>query len=225
MDILYPIGDGSKYKDWELRFSLRSVEKHLKGFNRVFIVGRKPHWLNTNEVVYIRKEDTGRKHESIYLKIMASVSAGISDPFQFWNDDHFLLQDLNVEDLPYYYDNTIEYWAGKAQGKYKASCLNTKPGKYFDVHTPIIYTHEGLKEAFKDIDWKKDPLIKSTFAHWLGVEGEEINDIKIQGNFKADQIKAIIHKKMFFSIGPYALYHEMRKVLDELYPNKSKYEL
>lgn len=226
MDIMYPLGNGSRYNDDELRYSLRSVEKHLKGYDRVFIVGRLPHWVRKESVVHIPKDDVGRKHESIYLKIMAAIDAGISEVFQFWNDDHFLLQDLNAYAILDYYDNTIDYWAKKSTGKYRRSCEATRPGKYFDVHTPILYSCDHFRYVFDGIDWSSgDPLIKSTYANAkCGVFAEEISDLKINGEYTAEQIKAMIHGRMFFSIGNYSLYPAMRQVLNELYPNKSKYE-
>jgi hypothetical protein len=225
MDIMYPLGNGSKYNDDELRYSLRSVEKHLKGYDRVFIVGRLPGWLKKETVVHIKVDDVGRKHESIYLKILAAIDAGISPVFQFWNDDHFLLQDLEASELPYFYDNTVEYWANKSTGRYKASCEATWRGLYFDVHTPINYTAKDFISAFWLIDWSDgDPLIKSTYGNACFVHGRPISDLKINGTYTVEQIKAMIHGRMFFSIGNYSLYPEMRKVLNELYPNKSKYE-
>ena len=40
MDVVYILGKGSVWKDNEIRYSLRSIEKHLTGFDRVFIVGQ-----------------------------------------------------------------------------------------------------------------------------------------------------------------------------------------
>ena len=42
MDVLYYIGAGSMRQNIELRLSLRSLEKHGKNIDRVFLVGNKP---------------------------------------------------------------------------------------------------------------------------------------------------------------------------------------
>jgi hypothetical protein len=55
MDLVYVLGSGSRWGDNELRYSLRSVEKHLKGYNNVYLVGDKPDWVRN--VTHIPKQD------------------------------------------------------------------------------------------------------------------------------------------------------------------------
>ena len=44
MDIVYILGNGSKFNNEEIRYSLRSLEKFVN-FDRVFIVGECPKFL------------------------------------------------------------------------------------------------------------------------------------------------------------------------------------
>ena len=45
MTVVYVLGTGSKWKNYELLYSLRSIEKNLKGFTDVVIVGELPSWI------------------------------------------------------------------------------------------------------------------------------------------------------------------------------------
>ena len=42
----------SRYGDLELRYCMRSIERHLKGVGEVFLLGKAPAWLQN--VVYSR---------------------------------------------------------------------------------------------------------------------------------------------------------------------------
>ncbi len=102
IDILYPIGKGSVMNNDELRYSLRSVEKHLKNFRNVYIIGQKPDFLK--DVVHIPHEDIDRSKETnIYKKILRGCQdETISDQFLFMNDDHFFLEDIDAPTFPFF---------------------------------------------------------------------------------------------------------------------------
>ncbi len=47
MDIVIALGTGSRWMDNELRYALRSIEKHLKGHTgRILLIGQRPKWVN-----------------------------------------------------------------------------------------------------------------------------------------------------------------------------------
>lgn len=45
IDLVYILGSGSQWRNNELRFSLRSVQKNLKGYRNIYIVGENPGFL------------------------------------------------------------------------------------------------------------------------------------------------------------------------------------
>lgn len=133
IDILIPLGKGSRHDNFELRMCLRSIEKHLKGVSNIFIVGEKPGWVQN--VVHIPQRDNPNnwmRAHNIYSKIMAACSyfddlkfhyqsledferneitaslICISDNFLFMNDDHYLLTDYEASEFPYYHRGVID---------------------------------------------------------------------------------------------------------------------
>lgn len=231
MDVVIPLGTGSKWRDNELRYALRSIEKHLKGYRDIYIVGECLKWLS--EAIHIPAKDTfGRKEYSIFSKIMKAVDdPRVSDDFVFWNDDIFLIKDLHVNDFKFWYEGTLWEKHEKSHGHYKAAIgnlvgyCNELSAPYMDIHTPIIYGKDKMK-LLNNMDWTKEYVIKSLYViHAFGQnEFEKMPDLKINKHLPYDEIQAKLAGRTFFSIGAYGVCPGMTRTLNELFPTKSKYE-
>ena len=57
-DVVYPIGQGSSWKNNELRFSLRSIEKYGINVGKLFIVGELPDFLLGEDIIYTYRQMT-----------------------------------------------------------------------------------------------------------------------------------------------------------------------
>jgi len=241
--IVIPLGTGSRWNDTELRFCLRSVEKHLTGYGEVFIVGEKPPWLRN--VVHIPCPDYGDKiydkERNIYCKILAACADDrVTEDFLFMNDDHFLLQDYNAELFPNYFDgflkdfktitlyrrsvsNTIEHF-----NKYALAWLPNFEPLYCDVHCPILYNKQSWKGLQRLLDMSKPfgYCLKTIYGMYELVDEEWIqqSDLKINEVYPASKIRDMIYERPWFSIGDRAREGGLLKVLQELYPHKSQYE-
>jgi hypothetical protein len=190
MDIVYTLGAGSKYKNHELRFSLRSVEKFLTGYGKVWIVGECPDWVrNAN---HIPAADSGKNSDhNIMLKITAACNhPDVSEDFLFFNDDHFLLSPFDAPEFPYYCHGTLTaYVKNRGLDGYGRRANNTLqsltkrglPSQYFDVHTPIRYNKKAFLETVTGQNWDKTEgfIIKSLYTNALNIEGIEMKDGKL----------------------------------------------
>lgn len=232
MDIVYILGTGSLWYNNELRFSLRSVEKHLKGEKRVFIVGYKPDWIQN--VIHIPAEDKFRheKEKNIFHKIsVACQDERISDDFIFFNDDHFLLKDLT--EIPYYHREGLEEFVKGRATTYKISANNTlnvlkakgKPTLNYDVHAPIVYNKSKFLEL-REYNWniRYGMIVKSLYCNHHGVEGEFLTDCKIQEAMTIENLEARIKDRPVFSIGDRAICQTFNRFMEGLYPEKSIFE-
>ena len=239
ISVIYPLGTGSKWQNNELRYSLRSLSK-ISGIGDVFIVGEKPDWLRN--IIHIpRKDIPFRKEYSIYTKIMAAVNDDrVSNCFLFMNDDHFCLQDMDVTEVDNYASGTLEDEYNRRHGHYKAACKNTLEFleiidlldrvipincPYCDVHTPILYW-KGFWNGIDKLNChKQEYVLKSLYAGFAGVQTVEITDLKINKPMPYREILAKLVGRKFFSIGDYGVCPDMKRVMSELYPKKSKYEV
>ncbi len=226
LDVVIPLGKGSKYNNIELKFCLRAMEKHLSGFRNVWIVGQLPDFLKN--VYHIPYED---KHLIPDRNIMEKLAAAcqhedITDSWLMFNDDIFLLQDYEASTFPYYYDNTIEkYFKRRGNDGYGKRANNTLkylrsqklPDKYFDVHTPIVYNKKIFLENIVPLPWYQEGfIIKSLYANMLKIKGEEMFDTKLNRPPRKDA--------KIFSTFP-GVHSLVFKYLEEKFPTKSKYEI
>lgn len=238
MDIVIPLSHNTKNNLIELKYALRSAEKHLKGFGEVFIVGPKIYALKGLKHIYATDERQSKtKEKNIFNKIMlACKNEGVSEDFCFMNDDHFLLQDFEIENLPFYHKGSLQTTMDNNKGDYRKSLNHSK--KYllskerqildFDTHFPIVYNKKKFIDTFvcNDIDFDRPfgYVIKSIYANMNYIEGEFGGDCKIQRAMNYEEIKSKIKDKKFFSTSDGSINPDMVRFLDELYPVPSRFE-
>lgn len=227
IDIVYPLGNGSRFHNNEIRFSLRSIEKHLKNFRNVYVVGA--HHPELQNVIFIPYPDhTTISDTNIMRKIARACEIpDLSENFLMVHDDHYLLSDFDAATFPYFYHRTIlEFLKIREPDPYHHRVANTLeyleakglPTKFFDIHTPILFN----KTHFKDIvtngpDWTPPNMyvLKSIYANTLRIEGEVLPDQK------GDEPPPP-HAKIF-STSP-RVKGTVQRFLLESFPLKSKYE-
>lgn len=236
VDIVIPLGVGSKNDNLELRMCLRGVEKHLVNVRNVLIIGERPDWIKS--VIWKSRKDersSRYKERNIYCKIkLACINEEVSDNFLFMNDDHFLLENFNAVTFPYHYKCKLSDTMQKNMGHYRKTMNHTRKHLLskgieeldFDTHCPIIYNKELFLRTFEEIDWSREYGygIKSLYSGLNGIKGQQYSDCKIQKKMSKEEILTTIKDRQYFSIGDGGFNEEMKEVLLELYPQKSKYE-
>lgn len=231
MDVVYVLGNGSRWKNNELKYSLRSIEKYLK-FGKVFIVGEKPDWIK--DIIHIPATDPHRanKERNIYEKILLACNDDrISNNFFFFNDDHFLLK--KVDRLEAHHREPLEEFTWGRYTMYKHSANNTISHLKrrslstfnYDIHCPIVYNKEKFKAM--DYNWnvRYGYLIKSLYGNTHQLQGRIMEDCKIQTTLTIHQLKDRVKDRWVFSIGDGAICKDLVKFMDELYPEKSRFEI
>lgn len=233
--IVIPLGTGSRWSNTELKFALRSVEKHLTGYDDIFIIGEKPEWLqNVIHIPATDIEQTWAKERNIFDKIMlACEDPRVSDDFLFMNDDHFLLEDYVAGEFPYYYEGQLS--EKMTITDYKKTINNTRSffrkrdPHYADIHCPILYNKAKFKVCVGYPDWGL-PFgysIKTIYCEFLYNQFEELTpcpDLKINQPLPYADIINLIAGRPWFSIGDAARQGDMLQVFEDLYSVKSKYE-
>jgi hypothetical protein len=210
----------------ELKYALRSIEKYLTGFTNLIIIGRPPEWYTGGR--YISENFIGRKQYSIYHKILLACGwSNVTDNFIMWNDDHFLLQPLQVSDIKYWNNGWLanEYARGLSSryGEAVKRTLDFIPDALnYDIHTPIIYNKAKFRTLFSGKE--NEICIKSYYCNALQLDGEFMEDCKIDQLLSKEGIYNHISGKMFFSTSSNAIREPMKLVLEELYPVKSRWE-
>jgi hypothetical protein len=151
-----------------------------------------------------------------------------TEDFIFWNDDHFLIKDLRVDQFRYWYDGLCSQWAEKATGLYKRAITNTAklPGcndLYTDIHVPIVYNAKEFGKLL-DLDWKQEYVIKSAYTRNMEGGFEYMADFKLSNQYNLSTWQGKLVGKTFFSIGAYTVNNDFKVLMHKLYPDKSIYE-
>jgi hypothetical protein len=224
----------------ELRYSLRSLERHVAGVGRVFVVGCRAKW-RWREVEHVPAADPYPIPDAniIHKMQLACGLTKISNPFLFVNDDHFFTRDCRAGDWPYFYQGELSA-AGKGpkygrRAEYTRRELQRRglPVLNFDVHAPILINKAAFLAALAGWEWAKNPgvLMKSVYGNtlWGNLILEDIEpfeDLKLRARTSgtAGEWVERLRLRPCWSSGPH-VNRLVREILSELYPGPSRYEV
>lgn len=216
MIVVYPLTLQNDYI--ELLFSLRSLDKYLKKPFEVVIVGDLlPGWINN--VTQIELPDVKGQHlYSVRRKVIAALN--YADEVFYMNDDIYLLQNADAN-FPYYSSGLLDN-KGESGAKPLVNQLRAfkKPTRYFG-HYPCIYRKDYTEIVNR---FTNDCITKSAYCNFIEADTVEISDCKLITSKKPGYIREFIKDKPCFSTGMYSI-KDALPVLNELFPEKSKFEI
>lgn len=230
MDLLYILGKGSKWENNELRYSLRSIEKHLSGVGSVYLIGEKPEWIKNVHHIPFEDKKAVCKQSNIMRKIYEGTKqSGLSSDFIFMNDDHYLLQNFDVSEMKFWYDGLMSEKFKRCNYVKYANCIGhvideVGDGNYFDVHTPIVYNRTLFRDVMDRFDWSMENtyVIKSLYCNWLGIPGEYLKDNKTDFHEWKAGVKHNEDKLWYSS--PEVAGSGVQNYLAKTFPEKSGFE-
>jgi hypothetical protein len=242
IDVVYVIGNGSRWKDNELRFSLRSITKNLSNIGKIFIVGECPDYLKN--IIHIPAGDIFdpaiNADGNIITKVLAACEdKRLSETFLFINDDHLVIKPVNIAGVPPFHKGSMEtfpdeywnlnYWRKRLQMTKDVLLTKQLPCFHFDCHTPILMNKEKFKTIVAGFDYKTGTglTMKSIYGNSVyGTDGILLTDQKktIFKYYKLQDVKERILPAQFLSFNDQGLNDSLKWWLIEQFPNKCKYE-
>lgn len=235
VDFVIPLGKSKT--DWlDLRYCLRALEKFGKGLGNLYIIGEKPSWIKNVTHHYVSDNPKQEwKERNIYLKTkFACELTDVSENFFFCNDDHVLLQEVDIENYPYYSKGTCYGSMLKNKSHYRATMNHTR--KWLeanghedfnaDGHCPIIFNKKEFLETFTDEMWEV-PFgygMKTIYCAKNNKPMEFMKDCKFHARLTKEDVKLYSQDRHVISFSDGALKTGISQYLEELLPNKSIYE-
>jgi len=241
IDVVYPVGIGSIWKDNEMRYSLRSLEKNLIGLRNVFIVGHLPQFIQ--RVIHIPAADIYRENKdaNLIMKIlMACDHPSLSENFVRLSDDQLVLKPICeecfenwwYEDLKDRHFGRLNNWGKRLKNTYNLLKQQGLPTKNYDSHIPMIYNKKSFVDIMNRYPWNKDG----------SGEGFTINTLYFNNIYKGERVKEGIRfnvetpldkatlqrgfeKNMFLGYDERGRNNELEEVIQEAFLQKSKYEI
>lgn len=240
IDVVYILGHGSVWNNNELRFSLRSVQKNLKNYRKIFIIGENPEWLKG--VTHVACEDpfTNNTDGNIITKVLkACEQQGLSDNFLFMNDDYLVMNPVDATKIPAYHKGDMatfdaayfekNFWRGKL---YRTFNLLKKKGFstwHFDGHVPIIMNKKLFPEIMSKFDYAKDIgyCMKSLYANVAYDKHSELDSTvkkMLSRPYTIKDMEELFTTCTFVSIKDSGLTLDFKKWIFSKFPAVSKFE-
>ena len=238
IDVVYPLGRGSKWQDNELRYSLRSLVQHFPDLGRVFVVGEKPAWLT--KVVHIPHPDRHKhnKDANIIEKVLAACAAGISEKFVFMSDDQLFLRPVRFSEMtPLHLGDLAgrnkNYWKGKWKQHLKNTVERLRSlalsTLHFDSHCPTPIERDKFVAAASAHPFREVPFtINTLYVNAAKIPGRPRGDRKItlESPIKEpEKIREMLNgPALYLGFNDGGLTPALKTVLAERFPDKSPYE-
>lgn len=233
MDVVYILGNGSQWYNYEIKYSVRSIVKHHRN-PKVFIIGEKPDFFNYSRIIHFAFSDKSHTQKNIWDKVyFACHQKEIGDDFLFTNDDHFILDDFS--DYPYYYQGSLNkqdwfrcmhanpYYNIVSRTYHILNALNM-PILFYDIHTPMMinkYKFIACYNYFKNyLESFPGLVMKSVYCNFNNIKGVSLDDLKIKSRLDYGSLKKAINNRVVFSISDRCCSAALLKLLNELYPQK-----
>lgn len=213
----------------ELKYTLRSITKHVTGLQRLIVIGDKPDWYTGEHIPHqVYTNQAWKKRDMLEKTLLSPV-----EEFYRFSDDYYLMEDFTG--CPYYSNGTLyELYNRYTEGNlYRSIVHNTKgligaSASSFDVHAPILMQKEVLKEMHSRYDWKVEYgyLIRSLYGFMVKAGPIPYEDLIIRrGDIPIEQLRSSIKDRDCFSVGEYGFVGNVLTLLEELYPEHSEWEL
>jgi len=237
VDIIIPLGGGSKSNNDELRLLLRSLEKYGRGIRDVIVVtSLPPDWLQNVRIVPQGDLLVQNKDGNIIKKILTALTREDVTPEFVWSsDDCVLLEEFDFESMPPIFNGRCKtdfpedgsIWQRRVRRTFEfLEAQGTALTHNYESHCPHRYPTRKLLRTMRNIDYQ-DGIgysINTLFSGLLGITGGFNQKLfKITCETEADGKDAKL-SKMLCGYNDRAFLGGLRARLFKLFPEKSKYE-
>jgi hypothetical protein len=242
IDIVIPLGSGSKHRNAELRFALRSIERFALGVRRVVVLGVDPGFLS-DDVWHVPCDDVeGNKEYRIAAKFLWAFEnvPGLSPVVAMWNDDYVLTREVDVRELKLEHRGSLADAAARHHNQRYSAALALTASElrrenldiyHYDIHRPVLYDGKFFISLLPW--WIKSGrsgcgmVVKSVYGNnWLAGRdpGEQVRDCKLTGFRSAARVRRRIRHRWVFSYSDRALERGLYEWLRGEFPRKSVFE-
>ena len=246
VDIIIPLSNGSSVNNAEIRILLRSIEKHLKGYGRIFIVTHyAPDWLDTSKVTLVDVDDVynQNKDANLHKKILGVIEKYNVSDFVFCADDNVFMQDIQARAIPIlmnakpradFFKDDLSKWQTRVKHTFEfGDAKGVKLEHHFEVHCPQLFQGKLLAEKMKDVDYVSQPgltiyttwrIVTSTCKTSLFQNDHKLTLENECAERLAEMTDQELQGKLFLGYNDGAITGGIIERLKRIFPNKSSFE-
>lgn len=234
LDLVYVLGTGSRWRNNEIRYSLRSVERHLP-HARVFVVGYLPKFMRN--VIHLDCSDPtqNKLQNSIHKTLRAASDPRVGERFVLMNDDFFFLKP--VKKMMVFHRGTMSETIARhptKAGYYYDAMRRTRQmlvdsgirnPKDYAVHFPMVLEKSKVREVARKFDYRSQGfLFRTAYANLNGMGGYFRNDVKPKT--MADlALRKFRDIELLSSSDAMAVQPSFHAWLERKFPEPSRYEI
>lgn len=241
IDLVYVLGTGSKWKDNEIRFSLRSVEKYLKGYRNIYVVGECPSFLQN--VIHIPATDefdpAVNADGNMILKLLkACALPDLSDDFVFMNDDFVFLKPVVASEIKWMHKGDMkdrpdsfwkeQFYRHRLRRTYEVLRDLGETTLQYDYHAPMLMNKHSFREVMERFDFSEGIglTFRSLYGNVMKLPAEHLTDQKrtVYRNYKLTELREYLEPATFLGYNDYGLTKSLIYYLAESFPECSKFE-
>jgi len=234
IDVLYIVGNGSLYRNEELRYSLRSLDKFGKNVGRVFIAGECPDFVDQTKITFLPELDIGCPVINHWWKVDQTFrKTDIGDRALLMYDDIFFCRPVDCANYPWRWRGELPW--DRQTGEYRRSLYNARtwlmsnnyPGLNYELHQPCIYEKDKFLSMAKDFEELKlsdvGMVPRSVYANrFVNGKAEYMKDLKIRAWVK--DLDELIKDRDCFSIADNCFQGPVEDWLKKNLQEKSRWE-
>lgn len=267
IDVVIPLGRGSRHGDAELRYCLRSIDKFLDGLGRVWIVGEKPGWLIADscqptaespappaprpappELIHLPVQDVcpiadvAILHKLVAACIDTPGRPRLSERFVFFSDDQVLLRPVGWSQLgPYHFGDLahLTRWEGGWWQRMRHTrdwlAARGKTTLHGDTHAPLPMLRDEVLRVSRETDWRTPPglCVGTLYLNWTqqspipnSQSPRPLGERKatIAAKLSTAEIRRRVAGRWFLCHADAGFTPELRGLLDEIFPEKCRWE-
>jgi hypothetical protein len=240
IDVVYVLGKGSNWRNNEIRFSLRALEKNLQGIRKVWIVGEMPEFVkNVTHIQYPDELGINNADGNIIRKVLrVCQEETLTENFLFINDDHLIMKPMVASEIPpyhkmdmatlkdaYFQDNS---WRGRLFRTKNMLLKKGYPVFHFDCHVPMVFNKKLFPEVINKFDYARDTgyTMKSLYGNVIHPDGPELKGQKVVifKPYVLPDIKDKVRGRAFVAFNDDGLKIPLKQWLYTQFPGPSKYE-
>ena len=236
----------------ELKFALRSIEKNFQHDNyRIIVVGDRPDWLiNVEHLQFARiPEQKNRNFSDQLLKLYAALTGfDVSAQFIWTYDDVYFTRPVKLTDLkqlkavagfdkyPGHLDNSGAgpNWRNTLNYTMESVMENGGSNFNYETHLPRYFSKSRVLKLYDKFNLLGKPMmISSLYYNYYYAKKQPtcLFDTKekirflLRSLFDTQTLKREMKHHLFTNNNPLTWNIVLKKVLGDMFPEKSKYEL
>lgn len=238
VDVVLPLGNGSKWNDRELRFCLRALETNFKDLGQVWIIGECPSWCVGVRHICMPDLFSGNKDANLISKILvACYQSEMSESFLRTSDDEILLKAVSADQLRPYHQGSIHRPKGnrwhqrlKRTGQWLRSKGRTDWN--YDSHIPVMMRSDLFRGVFGRAPYQQGPglTIDSTYFNCCPLADHRRlpRGMRVRLTRRVDDPNIYLRtlqSRAFANLTDRAVCPALEAALSTIFPKPSRFEL